>query len=239
MSFHVQGILKALVIVLLFQQLALAETVVLKSGRTLQGEITYQDENLIHLILSSGLQVVLEMDTIQTINGFPPGHPTATPEEIPLTAVTPVWTPEPVPEARMTPSPGFAPSIISGSMFQPTPTPRFRRNFKIHFIDKQEHRTLLARRYVYHIGVEEEITDWEARHFLIERMRYYRREEIWADAIEIRLYGRDSRGRRYEWPFAVATYAPEGEWEKAQADISRNEFLLRIRIHDQVEMIKL
>ena len=70
-------------------------------------------------------------------------------------------------------------------------------------------------------------------------MKQYRKEEKWADAIEIRFYGLDQKGKRFEWPFAVADFAPEGDWDKAQANIPGNLYLLRLQIHNNVEYRKM
>ena len=105
-------------------------------------------------------------------------------------------------------------------------------------MDKQELRTLLARRFVYHIIIEEKVSAWEAKQMLIRLTDRYRAEEKWADAIEIRFYGLDPKGKRYGWPFAVADYAPEGDWSKAAASSPRSRFLLRLKINNHVEYLR-
>ncbi len=212
---------------------SVADTIILRNGRTLNGRITFRDSRFTFITLYRGGELMLRNDEIASAAtsdatpSRPLVSPTATPapwfpENLPLApaipTVTPTWTPAPVATLE--------------------PTPAWLRPIRFRLLDKQELRTLLARRFVYHLVVEEEITAWETRELLVRLMNRYRDEEKWADAIEIRFYGLDPKGKRYEWPFALADYAPEGDWGKAAASSPRSRFLLRLKINDHIEYLR-
>lgn len=211
-----------------------AEIITLKNGSTLTGRITHQDENFTFLELSIGGEITLNNVDIVSISDregslnviFTPAQPKTAPA-----VATPA--PDAIVVIRDTPTPTKTPRPT------PTPTPLKLRPIKFRRVDKQEHRTLLARRYVYHIVVEESIQDWETRLLLAKLMKLCLQDAKYADAIEIRLYGLDERGKTFDWPFATGVYAPEGDWEKADASISRSQFLLRVVIQGEAEFYRM
>jgi len=217
---------------------ASAETVFLKNGRSLNGRITYKDSDQTRIELYMGGEMILKNEEIASIDtsqektenvknqaSGKPARPTATPAPDEIIVLDSVMKATPTPTPTATP--------------RPTPTPLQLRPIKFRRVDKQEHRTLLARRFVYHIVVEEKIENWETRALLIQLMRMCLLDAKYADGIEVRLYGLDSKGKIYEWPFAVADYAPEGNWDKAQANIPKDRYLLKVKIQDEIEYYKL
>lgn len=213
--------------------LCLADTIILKNSRTINGQITFRDPQFTFITLYAGGELMLRNDEIVSAT-FSGSTSSPTPPATPLTSSAglpdnPTQVPSPPPATpSRTPSP------------RPTakPTPGWLRPIRFRLLDKQELRTLLARRFAYHIVIEEVVSTWEAKQMLIRLMDRYREEEKWADAIEIRFYGLDPKGKRYEWPFAVADYAPEGDWGKAAASSPRSRFLLRLKINNHVEYLR-
>ena len=218
---------------ILLQAPTFADVLILKNGRTLNGQITFQDQRLTFITLYAGGELILRNEEIASAAV---SVPTASPTLIP---VTPTIPPGSLPESTRVPSaPTATPSRTPSPSPTLEPTPHWLRPIRFRLLDKQELRTLLARRFVYHLIIEETTTPWETKQMLIRLMDRYRKEEKWADAIEIRFYGIDSKGKRYEWPFAVADYAPEGDWSKAAASSPRSRFLLRLKINNQVEYLR-
>lgn len=218
----------------LFPAPGVADTLILDNGRTLRGQITFRDHQFTFITLYTGGELMLRNDQIVSASSSDSTPtPTSPAEASPAGPPWLLYTPAEHP-ATPTDTPGPTPSP------QPTaePTPRWLRPIRFRLFDKQELRTLLARRFVYHIIIEEEISTWEAKQMLVRLMDRYRQEEKWADAIEIRFYGLDPKGKRYEWPFAIADYAPEGDWSKAAASTPRSRFLLRLKINNHVEYLK-
>ncbi len=213
---------------------ARAEIVTLKNGSTLTGRITHRDDNFTFLELSIGGEITLDNGDIVSISDTE-GNLNVVFTPIPRKTEDTVSTPAPdaIVVIRDTPTPTMTP------LPTPTPTPLKLRPIKFRRVDKQEHRTLLARRYVYHIVVEEPIEDWETRLLLAKLMKLCLQDAKYADAIEIRLYGLDERGKTFDWPFANGVYAPEGDWEKADASIPRSQFLLKVVIQGEAEFYRM
>ena len=219
-----------------------AVIVFLKNGRTLRGRITHQDKSHTHLELPQGGVLILENEEIDSIRDSLPKPDTKITQPEPPVRNSLLW-PTPTPSdnniiildslqnATHTPTPTATSA--------PTPRPFQLRPIKFRRIDKQEHRTLIARRFVYHIVVEEKIEDQEIRYLLIRLMQMCILDAKYADGIEIRLYGTDPKGKIYDWPFALAVYAPEGDWEKAQANIPKSKYRLKIKIKDKIEYYKI
>lgn len=208
--------------------------VILKNGRSLEGNIVFQDENQMFFALNRGGQIIIPAEEIESLIGL----------DIEKTATATAT--EGVP-----PTPTITPMIDLNSLRKPTstptgtpepkgtPTPIRLRKIEYRLFDKQEHRTLLSRRFVYHIDIMEDLTDWETKHLLLKLLKRYCREEVYADAIKIRLYGQDSKNRRFDWPFAVADYAPYGNWEKSEANRPRNTYLVKLSIRNKTEFVRL
>ncbi len=213
---------------------AQAEIITLKNGSTLTGRITHQDENMTFLELSIGGEMTLDNDDIVSISDTEGNlNVVFTPMQRKTEPAVSTPAPDAIVVIRDTPTPTLTP------LPTPTPTPLKLRPIKFRRVDKQEHRTLLARRYVYHIVVEEPIEDWETRLLLAKLMKLCLQDAKYADAIEIRLYGLDERGKTFDWPFATGVYAPEGDWEKADASIPRSQFLLKVVIQGEAEFYRM
>lgn len=217
---------------------AKAAVVFLKSGRTVEGEITFRDAKRTFINLRIGGELILNNEEIVSIENNKkhkkrsqlPGYRAVEPALTATPADNSIVILDSLLHATSTPTPIPPPKR--------TPTPRRLREIKPRRFEKQEHRTLLARRYVYHIVVEEQLDEWETRIFLMKQMNFCRKDAKYFDAIEIRLYGIDEKGQEYKWPFAGATFAPEGEYEKGEANIPRDCYMLKIKIQDKVEYYK-
>jgi hypothetical protein len=218
-----------------------AETIYLKNGRTFQGEITGRDEQNTYIRLYAGANLILSNEDI--VKPSPTPETTPTEKDLEEKPAEPA-TSTPIPERRTPRLIIFRPQ---DGRLPPSPTPTStpspvrvadKVQVEVRRVHKQPLRTLLARRFVYHTVVENDPDYEETKEYFLKKLGQYRQEEVWADAIEIRLYGVNENGLQYEWPFASATWAPGGEWSKARANTPHNQFKIRIKYFDKVEDVK-